>query len=236
MTEPQPRRRRWPWILAALLVALPLAGFAALRLLLDPASLRPRLVAAVEQATGRTLSLGHVGLALSLRPTLALGDVALANAPGGSRPEMLTIRRAEVQFALLPLLSRRVEITRILLDGPDLLLEMDGQGRGNWVFAPPAAAAAPEPAPPGPARAEGAPLPLSVGALRVRDGRVTWRGGARAETIAIPALDASAPLSGLTTARGTLTLRGQEVAVEATTGPVAALGGAAPWQIGRAHV
>ena len=214
MTEPTPRRRRWPWILAALLVALPLAAFVALRLLLDPASLRPRFIAAVEQATGRSLRLGHVGLALSLRPTLVLGDVALANAPGGSQPQMLTIRRAEVQVALLPLFSRRVEIARIVLDGPKLLLEADAQGRGNWVFA---RVSPPDPAPGAPSdpnRAEGAALPLSVGALRVRGGRVTWRQGEVAETIAIPALDASAPGASPATARGTLALGGQEVAVD----------------------
>jgi AsmA protein len=209
-------------------VALPLAGFAALRILLDPAALRPRLVAAMEQATGRKVSLGDVGLTLSLRPTLALGDLALANVPGGSRAEMLTIRRAELQVALLPLFSRRVEIARILLDGPDLLLETDGQGRGNWAFQA-AAPADPAPAPqPGPARTSGVPLLISFDVLRVRDARVTWRDGARAETISIPALDGSAPAAGPATARATFTLQGQPVAVEATTGLVTAFGGAAP--------
>lgn len=230
MTDAQPRRRRrWPWILGALLLALPLAGWAGLRVLLDPDTLRPRIVAALEQATGRNFSLGDVGLALSLRPTLALTDIVLTNVPGGSRAEMLTIRRAEVQVALLPLLSRRVEIARILLDGPDLLLETDGQGRGNWVFRA-AAPTDPAPAPqPSAAGTSGAPLQFSFDQLRVRNARLTWRDGPRAETIAIPTLEASAPLAGPTTARGTLTLRGQEGAVEATTGPVAALGGAAPW-------
>jgi AsmA protein len=217
-------------ILAALLVALPLVGFVALRVLLNPEALRPRLVAAVEEATGRSFRLGDVGLALSLRPTLALTDITLANAPGGSRAEMLTAHRVEVQLALLPLLSRRVEIARILLDRPDLLLETDAEGRGNWVLRQAAAPADPAPAPqPAPARTGGTPLQISFDALSVRNARVTWRDGGRAETIAITSLEASAPLAGPVTARGTLALRGQEVAVEATTGPVAALGGAAPW-------
>ena len=232
MTDQQPPRRRlrWPLILAALLVALPLAGFVALRVLLNPEALRPRLVVAVEEATGRSFRLGDVGLALSLRPTLALTDIALANAPGGSRAEMLTAHRVEVQLALLPLLSRRVEIARILLDRPDLLLETDAEGRGNWVVRKAAAPADPAPAPqPAPARTGGTPLQVSFDALSVRNARVTWRDGGRAETLTIPSLDASAPLAGPVTARGTLALRGQEVAVEATTGPVAALGAAAPW-------
>lgn len=224
-----PRRRRWPWILAAAVVALPLAGLLVLRAFLDPEALRPRLVAAVEDATGRRLSVGGIGLALSLRPSLELTDIALANAPGGSRPDMLTARRVEVQVAILPLLSRRLEIARIELEAPDLLLETDAQGRGNWVFTP-----APRPAPattPAPEGGGGAPLQVSLDALRVTGGRVTWRDGGTAETIAITVLEASAPLAGPTTARATLRLRETDATIQATAGAVAAFGGAAPWPL-----
>jgi AsmA protein len=224
---PAHRRRRWPWILLAVLVAIPLAGFVALRALVHPEALRPRLVAAVQQATGRDLTIGGIELGLSLRPSVVLRDVALANAPGGSRPAMLTARRVEVQAALLPLLSRRVEIARIELDAPDLLLETDAQGRGNWQFRPPSAAPA-GPATPGAPAAPARPLALDLAALRIQDGKVAWRGAGLAETVEIPRLDAAAPLAGPATARGTLRLRGQEVALQAETGPLAAFGGPAP--------
>jgi hypothetical protein len=218
-----PKRRRWPWILAAVAVALPLAGWVALRAFVNPDALRPRLVAAVEQATGRRFTLGEIGLALSLRPTVALSDIALANAEGGSRPAMLTAKRVEVQVALLPLLSRRVEIGRVLMVEPDLLLETVG-GRGNWEFRPPA----PTPTPATPANAS-APLRIALDALRLEGGRVTWRDGAKAETLEILALDATAPVVGPARAEGRLRLRGAEARIEATTGPVAAFGGAEPW-------
>ena len=41
--------------------------------------------------------------------------MALANIAGGSRPQMVTLDRLEAQVALLPLLSRRVEIDRLVL-------------------------------------------------------------------------------------------------------------------------
>jgi AsmA protein len=227
MTEPS-RRRRWPWILLAVVIAVPLVGFLALRAFVDADTLRPRLVAAVQDATGRDVRVGDIGLALSLQPTLVLEDVALANAPGGSRPEMLTARRVEVQVALLPLLSRRIEILRVELDQPDLLLETDAQGRGNWQFDPeaPATPAGPS-APSEPGRA----FALDIGALEVEQARITWRdaGSGTAEVIEVPRLTARAPLAGPTTASGTVRLRGQEVALEATTGAIAALGGAEPW-------
>lgn len=220
-----PKRRRWPWILAALAVALPLAGWVALRAVVNPDALRPRLVAAVEQATGRRFALGEISLALSLRPTVALSDIALANPEGGSRPAMLTARRVEVQVALLPLLSRRVEIGRVLLVEPDLLLETVG-GLGNWEFRPPA----PTPTPATPATATAtAPLRIALDSLRLEGGRVAWRDGARSETLEILALDASAPLVGPAWAEGRLRLRGAEARIEATTGHIAAFGGAEPW-------
>ncbi|WP_372624047.1 AsmA family protein, partial [Falsiroseomonas sp.] len=225
------RRRRWPWILLVVVVALPLVGFLALRAFVDADTLRPRLVAAVQDATGRDFRVGDIGLALSLQPTLVLEDVALANAPGGSRPEMLTARRVEVQVALLPLLSRRVEVSRVELEQPDLLLETDAQGRGNWQFAPEAPATPATPADPAAPSAPGRAFALDLGALEVEQARIAWRDArsGTAEVVEIPRLTARAPLAGPTTASGTVRLRGQEVALEATTGALAALGGAEPW-------
>ena len=109
---PRPARRRWlRWVLGAflLLVLLPLAGAGVFLATFDPAAQKPRIEAAVEAATGRTLTLaGPIGIKLALVPTVTLEDVALANMPGGSRPEMARIRRVEVELALLPLLSRQV--------------------------------------------------------------------------------------------------------------------------------
>ncbi|MCZ8148385.1 MAG: AsmA family protein, partial [Roseomonas sp.] len=112
---------------------------------------------------------------------------------------------------------------RVLLVEPDLLLETVG-GSGNWEFRPPA----PTPTPATPATAS-APLRIALDALRLEDGRVTWRDGARSETLEILALDASAPLVGPARAEGRLRLRGAEARIEATTGPVAAFGGAEHW-------
>ena len=35
---------------------------------------------------------------------------------------------------LLPLLSHKIKVDRIILDGADILLETDNKGKGNWVF------------------------------------------------------------------------------------------------------
>src|SRR5260221_8883370 len=94
---------------------------------------RPLLAAQVKAATGRDIAIGgHLDLKLSLTPTLAVSDVRVANAPGFSRSDMATIARLEAHIALLPLLSRRLQIERFMLTGADIALETDAQGRGNW--------------------------------------------------------------------------------------------------------
>src|SRR5260370_30133257 len=138
------------------LVRILLIGMAALALLLlaaiiyvmsiDFDSYRPLLAAQVRAATGHDIAIGgHLDLKLSLTPTLAVNDVRVANTPGFSRPDMATIARLEAQIALLPLLSRRLQIERFMLTGADIALETDAQGRGNLRLGATEAAAPPAP-------------------------------------------------------------------------------------------
>lgn len=98
----------------------------------------------VKAATGRDLVIaGPVGLQVSLTPSIDLEDLRFANAPWGSRPEMVTLRRLEIEVALLPLLTGDVVVRRLVAVEPDILLETDAGGRGNWEFDTAAEAAAP---------------------------------------------------------------------------------------------
>ena len=65
---------------------------------------------------------------LSLTPTLELSDVTIGNAPWGAAKEMIRAKRVEAQVALLPLLSRRVDLVRFTLIEPTILLETDSAG------------------------------------------------------------------------------------------------------------
>ena len=189
--ERRPRRwLRWLLIVPVALLALAAAALGLAYASFDPEALKPRVAAAVEALTGRQLVLaGPVGLKLSLFPTVTLQDVALANMPSGSRPEMARVGRVEAEFALLPLLSRRLELRRVVLRSPDLLLETDAEGRPNWAFAPPAAAqsapadAPPTPPPPGEVKADTPrPPPFSVERITVTEGRLVYRDGVTGRT------------------------------------------------------
>src|SRR5713226_8104089 len=99
---------------------------------LDFDRFRPLLAEQLKAATGRDVAIGgRLDLELSMTPTLEVSDVRFANAPGGTRPDMATIARLEAKIALLPLLSRRLQIDRFALTGADVLLETDREGRGN---------------------------------------------------------------------------------------------------------
>ncbi len=220
------RRRRIGLITAAIAVLLPVAVVAGVAASFDADALKLRLADAVRRSTGRELTIaGPVGLTWSLVPTVALRDVSLSNPPGLSRPAMAHAAQLDVRIALLPLLSRRVEVRGVTLVEPDILLERDAAGRPNWQFTP---AAAP-PAAPGAASRPAARMQVAVDAVRVVDGRVGWRTGTGVVELLAPAVTAAAAGPGEPVAlSGTLSLAGLDLNVTGTTGPLAAIG-AAPW-------
>ncbi|MGI8623519.1 MAG: AsmA family protein, partial [Solirubrobacteraceae bacterium] len=216
--------------LTALLVLVVAAGVIAAASF-DPDSLKPRIADAVQRATGRELTLGRLRLGWSLTPTLVAEDVHLANPPGFSRPDLLRIARIEARVALLPLLSRRVELRSVALAGPDLLLEQDAAGQPNWRFDRPAPAPAPAPAAESTPRSQ---TQFDLRRLTVANGQLAFRRGA-AEPLAVSiaalaadAADANGPL----VVSADLRVRDVPFTLRGTTGPASALTDTAhPWPV-----
>ena len=176
---------RWRWILLiviGLVVVLPIAGIGIFIATFNANGWKPRIQEAVMHTTGRELSLnGPISLKWSLVPTIEARDVALANVDGGSRPQMLTAQSIETEVALLPLLSNRIEIPRLVVIEPDVLIETTQAGRGNWLFAKPAT---PTNAPTA-AAAPGKPMDIEVNSVTVEDGTVTWRNGITGKSVTV---------------------------------------------------
>jgi hypothetical protein len=158
--------------LAGLLVVA-VAGLVVLAHTIDLAKYARLATDEVKAATGRELRIGGK-LDLEVFPRLALvaEDVSFANAPWGSRPAMARVKRLEASVALLPLLRREVEITRLALVEPDVLLETDAKGLGNWVFKP---AAPPSPG----AGADGGGAGFDIRGAQIVRGQLVWRDGAK---------------------------------------------------------
>jgi uncharacterized protein involved in outer membrane biogenesis len=182
------------WSLAGLVAVIVVAGIV-LALSFDPNSLKPRVIAAVKQATGRDLVLqGPINLGLSLQPTLVVRGASLSNPPGFSRPQMVTLEELDLKLALIPLLSHRVVVDRLVLVKPDILLETNAQGQPNWQFTP-EAGTAPGPQPVAGEAKEKVPTQISVADVSVDNGTLTWRDdrSGRSTVLGIADLRASAP-------------------------------------------
>lgn len=90
--------------------------------------------AATESVTGRSLSIdGDLEVAIGTKIGLSADDVSFANAVWGSRDAMVTLDRLFVEIRLLPLFTGVLDFI-VEIDAPDILLETDDNGTGNWVF------------------------------------------------------------------------------------------------------
>jgi hypothetical protein len=139
-TTPNRTRRLLVWLLvagAALAALLAVAVVVALHTV-DLSGFTSTILATVQRETGRQLTVGKGPyLRVSLSPSVVVEDVTFANATWGSRKEMLRVKRVELTLRLLPLLRGEVLVGRLVLVEPDLLLETNRKGEGNWVFAQP---------------------------------------------------------------------------------------------------
>lgn len=156
--------------------------------------------AEVKAATGRELKVGgsiEVGF-LPLR--VIVQNVSLSNAAWGSRPQMVMARRVEVRAALLPLLTGDVRL-KIDIAEPDVLLETDAKGMGNWVLVTQAKKQAP-------ATLRGSSqLPVDLDTVRITKGAIQYRSGRTGKTRRLTFDQASIRPSGLS---------GREILVKAT--------------------
>ena len=144
------RSNRIGFIVRAVLIGVGalIALAVALVFLIPVDTYRGPIEQAGEAATGRALHLrGPLGFTLYPEIGISVSDVTFANAPGARDAEMASVGRMIVGVRLLPLLSRRVEVTRVVLEKPVIHIEVAKDGTGNWVFAPAKAAPAPAEAP-----------------------------------------------------------------------------------------
>jgi AsmA protein len=192
MTLPRPLRISLIALAAIIVVALGTGAVFLARF--DPNSLKPRIIEAVKRATGRDLTLnGKIGIAFSPTPTIRVKDVAFANPPGFSRPQMATLQSMQLQLGLLPLLSSRIEIDHLVLIHPDILLETATNGQTNWQMMPEVSPSAPAGSQIPPAAGGGkAPATVSVNAISIQDGTLAWRDDATGKltTLDLPKLQA----------------------------------------------
>lgn len=124
--------KRALWIVGGLVLLL-VAAVVIFVLTFDANKYKGEIAAAVNKATGRTLTI-EGDIHVSLFPWLGgeLGAMRLSNAPGFGDEPFARIGAAAVRVKLLPLLRKEVEIDTVTLDGLRLALRRDANGRTNW--------------------------------------------------------------------------------------------------------
>ncbi len=150
-------------VLVALVGLLVLAGIAVL-FLVDVNDYKPRIETAVSDALGMEFRIeGKAGLRLLPPAGVSFSDIRLRN----HGADLVTAETFRVGVKLRPLLSRRVEVTDLILEKPVIRIEKSAAGRLN-TWTPPALKkpVGEEPAGPG--------IPLAVANAAVRDGRLVY--------------------------------------------------------------
>ena len=96
----------------------------------NPDKYNPEITALVKEKTRRTLVIeGKLGLSVFPKLGVAVGKVRLSE-PGSAKP-FASLGEARVSLALLPLLSRRVVIDRVVVSGLNAELVRSKDGRLN---------------------------------------------------------------------------------------------------------
>lgn len=119
------------------LVALTLMGAGVLAYLVYRLDIRGEIERVVENATGRDLVIsGDVGV--SYWPVLGLKarEATLANVEGGRAAAFIAAEEIDLGLEIAPLLERRIVVRRLVFKQPRIALEVDAQGRPNWILTP----------------------------------------------------------------------------------------------------
>jgi uncharacterized protein involved in outer membrane biogenesis len=155
------------------IAALFVIAAALLLWLFDPNDYKDYLTDWVAQRTGRSFAVRD-DLSLSFFPWLAVetGGIVIGNAEGFTADNFATIEHVSARVKLWPLFRRQVEIGTIALDGLQLDLARDSQGRNNWSDLTTSEASAPASEP---AAGVDTFTNFGVESVQIRGAQLRWR-------------------------------------------------------------
>ena len=168
---------KWGAIICISLVVIVIAALVIISLVVDVNKYKPEIEKMVSDTTQRPFSIGDdLGFTLFPWAGVALSDIRLGNPTGFAEKDFVTAKSFEVRLKLLPLISKKIEVKRLVLNEPRIVLVKNKTGAVNWEFP----AAATEPAKKSDAPSDKAPsggLPISslvVNDLAIKNGVVIF--------------------------------------------------------------
>lgn len=166
-------------ILAGLLIVIAIAAVVVITLVIDPNDYKEDIARAVRDGSGHELNIeGDLSLTFFPWFGIAIGKTELAGAPGFGAQPMVRVEQVNVRVKLLPLLSKKLEMDTVLLDGAAIHLVKNAQGKGNWVVDAPrqkqAEVEKKDGQKAGPGAAGTSLAGLEIKGVELRDARLVW--------------------------------------------------------------
>ncbi len=98
----------------------------------DPNDYRDEITTAVKENTGRDLTIDNMSLSIFPELAINLEKASLSNAAGFDSEPFVKVEKVQIGAAILPLLSKQLEVETLTLHGLNLNLQKDAQGKTNW--------------------------------------------------------------------------------------------------------
>lgn len=119
---------------AALLILMVGATFA-IPFIVPPETVKRQISSALKKETGRDVSFkGKISYRFFPSFGVDLNNIVIHNPASIKGPDFLSLGRLQADLKILPLLSKRVEVNRIVLHRPEIALIKNGQGETNYEF------------------------------------------------------------------------------------------------------
>jgi AsmA protein len=231
---------KWAGLVVVCLAVVVIAALLIIPVFVDVKQFKAPLEKYLSEVSGRPVSVGDdVGLSLFPWAGVSFSDLRLGNTPGFVEKEFAMVKSFEVRIRLLPLLSREVQVDRLIVNEPRIFMVKNQDGRVSWEFGgsgpetkPPAAA--PKNAP---GAMPGLPITsLAVGELSLQNGSVVLidhRKGSRHEVSGLNILLKDVALDRPVRITISALVHQKPVSAEGRFGPVGAnLGqGAVPFEL-----
>jgi AsmA protein len=123
------------WILmgGGLLLVLIVGAIVLIPRFVDVQQYKPMIEELVTEQTGRSFSMGD-DIDLSVFPWVGvrLSDLHLGSPKGFKNKDMIAVKQFEVRLRVIPLLSRKIEVSTFVVDTPRFFLEKAKNGKANW--------------------------------------------------------------------------------------------------------
>ena len=128
---------KWILITVGALIGLIIIVALCLPLFIDPNDYKDKISMAVQEQTGRDLSMpGDINLDVSLiglKTVFSLGDVNLSSSKDFPDTKFLSSKLVEINLALWPLIkNKELKVNKILLEGVNINLVRNEEGITNW--------------------------------------------------------------------------------------------------------